>query len=369
MTRSSSREADRPGPRRKAADTPALAATALVVTYNSAEHIEACLNSLIGAGLAVRVVDNASDDGTAELIAARFPGTQLIANQHNAGFPVAVNQAFAGVDTDIVLLVNPDAVLPADTAREMVGLLRANPDIGMAGPRLLDAQGRDGFSAGPFETIGVFLGRLLANQLGGRAHGFLYRHTRLRQYDIRAAGEEPVAVERLAGALMAVRTEVFRRAGGLEEGYFMYYEDVELCLAAWRQGARVVYLPGVHATHIGGASNTDLTWTLPVKTRSQLRFVARHWPRSYQAMRLAVLSHAAVHVVAGVLRRPGRPMTPATRAWARVARIAWTMRTVPIARRPYPRAHSTRTHSVPDGPDLGEFTRMVGEPETPTRSG
>jgi N-acetylglucosaminyl-diphospho-decaprenol L-rhamnosyltransferase len=334
MTRSSTRETELREPSRTAGDTPELAATALVVTYNSVSHIVDCLNSLVLAGLAVRVVDNASSDGTAAVVAAQFPDIPLIANRDNAGFPVAVNQAFDGVDTDIVLLVNPDAVLPAETAREMIGTLRANPDIGAVGPRLLDANGRAGFSTGPFETIGVFFARLLANRLRGRAREFVRRRTRLRQYDICPAGGEPVAVERLAGAMMAVRTEVFHRAGGLDEGYFMYYEDVELCLAAWQQGLSVVYLPGVHATHIGGASNTDRSWTLPVLARSQLRFVAKHWPRSYQAMRLAVLGHAAAHVVLGLLLRPGRRLDQDTRAWARVARVAWNAHTVPIARQP-----------------------------------
>lgn len=365
MTRSSTREAELGVPHGQAGEAAELRATALVVTYNSREHIADCLNSLIGAGLAVRVVDNASSDGTASLVAARFPDVPLIANQDNAGFPAAVNQAFDGIEadgaaTDIVLLVNPDAMVPAETARAMVGTLRARPDIGVVGPRLLDANGEIGFSTGPFETIGVFVGRLIANRLPARARGFFRRHTRLRQYDICRAGGPPVAVERLAGALMAVRTEVFRRAGGLDEGYFMYYEDVELCLQAWRQGAKVVYLPEADARHIGGASSSDPTWTMPHQARSQLRFVARHWPSSYQAMRLAVLSHATLHVAAGVLRRPGRRLSPATRAWAKVARIACAARTVPIARQPYPRTHSA--------PRRSEFTRMVGERDTPTRS-
>ncbi|MEB3369996.1 glycosyltransferase family 2 protein [Saccharopolyspora mangrovi] len=307
--------------------TDGLDATAIVVTYNSRDHVTPCLAALTRAGVLARVVDNASTDGTGALIAAHFPGVSMVLNPVNMGFAAAVNQALSAVDTDIVLLVNPDCVLPEPTAHALVHTLRTHPDVGVVGPRLMDAEGRIAISAHPFES----LTSLLASRFGGglvpvSVRRLLCGENRRRTYDACRQVDTPVTVDWLSGACLAVRTELLRQLGGLDEQYFMYYEDEELCLRAWRHGARVLHLPTVHATHLGGASSNDPAWLWPHLYRSLLRFFSRHRHRSYPAARAAVLLRSLIGIGLSLVRMPWNSGIARSRAcaWARVARIALT---------------------------------------------
>jgi GT2 family glycosyltransferase len=312
---------------RTGADEPGTAgpvATAIVVTYHSEAHITDCLTALRSAGLAVRVVDNASTDGTARLLATRFPTVARTVNTNNIGFAAAVNQALPTVDTDIVLLVNPDCVVPPATARALIALLQARPDVGIAGPRLVGTDGRVAISAHPFES----LTSVLASRFGGSlmpvgVRRLLSGGTRRRTYDVCRNPGPPVPVDWVSGACMAIRTGLLEQLGGLDEGYFMYYEDEELCWQAGRLGARVYYVPEVEAIHVIGASSRDPSWIWPHLYRSMLRFFARHRRRTYPLVRAAVLLRALLGIGFAVARRRGQH--PARgRAWWQVARIALT---------------------------------------------
>lgn len=306
-----------------------LNATAIVVTHNSQLHIADCLSALHDAGLAVRVIDNASEDATARLVASRCPTVPQVVNDTNTGFAAAVNQALAHVDDDIVLLVNPDCMLPASTARALVAHLRTRSDIAIVGPRLIDADGRTANSAHPFES----LTSVLASRFGGSLlpvglRRLLSGKRRKQAYDAcrNPHPGPPVAVDWVSGACMAARTQVLKKLGGLDEGYFMYYEDEELCMQVWKHGSQVCYMPAVHATHVGGASSNDPLWVWPHLYRSMLRFFARHRRRSYPAVRAAVLLRALLGAGLALAHPTRQHAARRTRAWARVARIALTHR-------------------------------------------
>jgi N-acetylglucosaminyl-diphospho-decaprenol L-rhamnosyltransferase len=301
-------------------------ATAVVVTYNSADHIGQCLSALVAADLAVRVVDNASTDRTTELIADRFPTVEVVANPVNVGFAAAVNQGLSGVGTDVVLLVNPDCVLPVATAWELIRTVRGRPDVAVAGPRLRGPTGQVAISAHPFESLVT----VLASQFGGTRIGVPLKRMfsgarRRRVYDAcTATGETTLAVDWLSGACLAVRTRLLADVGGLDEGYFMYYEDEELCLQARERGLTVLYVPEVEAVHHGGASS-DPRVTRPHLYRSMLRFFGRHRPATLPWVRLAVLSRALIGVAfasAGWVVTAGRPDRWRFQPWLDVCRIA-----------------------------------------------
>lgn len=312
-------------------------ATAVIVTHNSAGEIARAVRPLHRAGLAVRVVDNASDDNTVALLRRDFPTVKLIENKSNVGFARAVNQGLSGVTSDIVLLVNPDCVVPDGTSRELIHYLRQRPEVGIAGPRLVDGTGRVAISAHPFES----LTSVLASRFGGSlipvpVRRMLGGRRRRRAYDACRRPSEPVSVDWLSGACLAVRTSVLRGIGGLDEGYFLYYEDEELCLQAWRRGARVVYLPGVQATHVGGASSADPSWIWPHLYRSMLLFFARHRRSSFTAVRTAVLLRALLGIGLGGIRLTVAPRAGAARirAWSGVTRIALTATPEHLERQP-----------------------------------
>jgi N-acetylglucosaminyl-diphospho-decaprenol L-rhamnosyltransferase len=305
-----------------------LDATAIVITHNSEKCIGGSLAALCRAGLTVRVVDNASIDRTVALVTKDFPGVEMIANQVNVGFAAAVNQALHGVDSDITLLVNPDCVLPETTARELVSVLRLRPEVGIVGPRLIGADGRVAISAHPFES----LASVVASRFGGHLAPVALRrmlcgNRRRRTYDACRGSGTAVSVDWLSGACLAVRTCLMTDIGGLNEKYFLYYEDEELCLQARRRGKEVLYVPTVEAIHSGGGSSSeDPTSTWPHLYRSMLLFFARHRRSTFQPVRAVVLLRALIGIGLAGARLPVRPQTAAARAraWTEVTRIALT---------------------------------------------
>jgi N-acetylglucosaminyl-diphospho-decaprenol L-rhamnosyltransferase len=289
-------------------------ADVIVVTYNSAGSIAPCLDALLETDLHVVVVDNAA---TAEVVRKQFPRVELIANEENVGFSRAVNQGLSGSKADIVMLVNPDCVMPAATARALVAYLREHEDVAVVGPRLREADGSINISAYPPATLG--------SMLVNRARRFfpfltpvLARHKSLRSYDACLHATEPTEVDMVCAACIAVRGDFLRDdLGGLDEGYFMYYEDVELCLQARQRNKRVVYLPTVEAFHTGGGSSGDRSHVWPLNTRSALRFHARHKPRTLQLLRFALLGRAMIGLA--------DPRGHRRRAWMSVARVVLTV--------------------------------------------
>jgi N-acetylglucosaminyl-diphospho-decaprenol L-rhamnosyltransferase len=295
-----------------------MTATAIVVTHNSAGQIGQSLAALRDSGAAVRVVDNASTDRTAALVRHEHPDVWFEPNAANVGFARAVNQALRGTSGDVVLLVNPDCVTPAETVRGLVGHLREHPEVGIAGPRLVGAGGETAISAHPFES--------LASVLASRFGGSLLPAAVRRRLGGAPPAVGPVAVDWLSGACLAVRGDLLRELGGLDERYFLYYEDEELCLQVHRRGYEVVLLPQLHAVHVGGASSQPGT-TWPHLYRSMLIFFGSHRRSSYQLVRLAVLVRAVLGLGLAqsrrILHRSGAELR--FRAWREIAAIALAM--------------------------------------------
>lgn len=302
-------------------------ATAIVVTYDSSAHILRCLAALREAGLAIRVVDNASTDDTSTIVARHHADVWLHDNDENVGFAAAVNQALAGVRTGAVVLVNPDCVLTPGSVHILLQTLRDHPDAGIVGPRLVGPDGRTRISAHPFESWRT----VVASRFGGSllpvgVRRLFSGRKRRAAYDAcRADGPgPPVAVDWLSGACLAVRTDLLTELGGLNDGYFLYYEDEELCLSAWRHGAGVLYQPAAQAMHVGGGSSQDPCQTWPHLYQSMLRFFGRHRPGSYQLVRTAILLRALAGIAAGSVRTvlASAGGTRRMRAWWRIARLA-----------------------------------------------
>lgn len=303
-----------------------MKAAAIVVTYNSENEVDACLGALCEAGVRTWMVDNASSDGTLQQTGERFRGVRVIANADNRGFARAVNQALAEVEEEMVLLVNPDCIVSEAAVRELARRMASDPVVGVLGPRIRDADGHVAISAHPFESVGT----VLASRFGGALLGASVKRVisvgkRRGSYEACLDGRART-VDWVSGACLAVRTDLLRGLGGLDTGYFMYYEDEELCLQAWRAGATVAYLPAVEVVHTGGASSADPALVWPHLYRSLLRFQARHRPRTYWLVRAAILLRALIGVGLGAPRdliaaaqgRAGRRRL----AWGRVAAIA-----------------------------------------------
>lgn len=225
----------------------------VVVTYDSREYVERCLDSLRSdwARLTVTVVDNASRDGTPQVVAVTHPDVDLVRNETNIGFACAVNQAAASKTGSYLLLVNPDSRLEAGAIDELLALAVRFPGAGLYGGRATDAAGRLhpqsclarpslrqalafglGLSALPWPS------RLNPDSLGG-----------WRRDDIRTV---PV----LTGGLLLVDSALWRRLGGLDERYVLYGEDADLSMRAAQLGCRPMFTPRARYRHVGGGSST-----------------------------------------------------------------------------------------------------------------
>ncbi len=199
--------------------------------------------------LEVIVVDNASTDGAAEMVRRCFPRVVLLENADNAGFARANNQAARLARGRWLFFLNNDTVVPPGALRRLVDYARARPDVGLLGPRLVDAHGRTQASCRRRPTVAALLHRTCLLRWT-RLFRAAYRRCRGRDGDPDAV--RPVEV--LMGAALLMRRDVFREVGGWGEEYAFGGEDVDLCLRVGRRRA-VVYHPGVEILHHGRAGS------------------------------------------------------------------------------------------------------------------
>lgn len=231
----------------------------VIVSYNTREFLGPCLEALPAAlgGLRVAtwVVDNASPDGSAELVAERFPAVRLIASDRNGGYAYGNNLALRAAGFDgprpefrHALLLNPDTVPPAGSIERLVRFLDASPKIGVCGPRVvrpdgtLDRACRRGL---PTPLVSFY-------QLSGLARLFP-RSRHFARYNLTYLPEDRQAeVGAVVGACMLLRGAALQKVGLMDERFFMYGEDLDLCLRVSQDGWSVVYYPDVTLVHHKG---------------------------------------------------------------------------------------------------------------------
>lgn len=270
----------------------------VVASYNSWDHVERCLRSLIAhttsAELELVVVDNASRDGTCERLVAEFPFARLIANEANAGFARASNQGMAAATGDLLLLLNSDTYIEDDVIGRAARHLLERPEIGMLACDLRFPHGRRQHVANRRLSVR----RTLIERL------WLYKlmpPARRSEYLLGGYWDEDRAIEVdwLAGAFMLLRPEVFTRSGGFDERFWMYGEDSEWCMRLRRMGQRILYAPEIGVVYHVGAASSDLLWT----ERERLERCHRGGLEAYAAIHgpaRARLYHAAEIVGASV---------------------------------------------------------------------
>jgi GT2 family glycosyltransferase len=224
-----------------------------IANWNCRDLLRACLESLHdqpqGVRLETIVVDNASVDGAAAMVARDFPEVVVVRNTVNHGFARANNQAAERARGRYLFFLNNDTVVPAGSLRRLVAFADANPEVGLIGPRLRDAAGQWQISYRDPPTVAALLHRTLLFRWTG-----LFRRA-YRRY--RRLGFDPGAcrrVEVLMGAAMLVPRNVFFGCGRWDEGYAFGGEDIDLSLRVNRL-KDVVYLPDVEITHYGRVSS------------------------------------------------------------------------------------------------------------------
>jgi GT2 family glycosyltransferase len=258
----------------------------VIVTYNSATDLPACLESLTRQAPKVDheivIVDNASPDGTAAFARERWPGVRVLDAGGNVGFARANNVGIRATFGELVLLLNPDTVATPGAIDTLVARLDGRPDAAVAGPRLVDGEGRAELSFGRMiSPLAELRQKVLVNGHAARAaiiSSYVERLTR-----------RPREVDWVSGACLLVRRADAEAVGLLDERYFMYAEDVDFCAAIRARGRKVLFTPDAEVRHLRGRSAaTARAATEAAYRRSQLAFYAKHHPgwlpvlRAYQ---------------------------------------------------------------------------------------
>ena len=214
--------------------------------------LRSCLESLrqFGprVGARIWVVDNASDDGTAELVSAAFPEVELIAPSRNLGFSAANNRAIKQGSAPYVLALNPDTRVTQGALDRLVDLMGEHPEIGICGCRLVREDGSfDHAARRSFPTVAGAAGHFLG--IGRMPHS----PRRLAQY--RAPDVVAGPVDAVNGAFMLIRRAALEKVGVFDEGFWMYMEDLDLCYRFREAGWTTWYEPSVVVSHLKGGSS------------------------------------------------------------------------------------------------------------------
>jgi GT2 family glycosyltransferase len=227
----------------------------VIVSHGAEGLLRRCLGSLrehppAGAEMRVTVVDSGSPDATPEMVAREFPEVRLV-REGNIGFSAANNLALRESEADAVLLLNPDTEVYAGALDAALGRLWSEERIGMVGVKLVTESGElDHACKRSFPTPLSALAHFTGIGRGEGASGALsqYRATELGE-------DEPGEVDAVNGAFMLCRTDAVREVGLLDEGYWLYMEDLDWCHRFWDAGWRVFYEPAGTALHVKGGSS------------------------------------------------------------------------------------------------------------------
>jgi GT2 family glycosyltransferase len=237
----------------------------IILNWNGRAYLEECLNALAAQTRpadTITLVDNGSSDDSVAFVRARFPGVAIQANGGNLGFAAGNNAALRRLAADVAVLLNPDVILNPGCLAALLETLASDPTIGLAGGKLWYPGG----------------------EIIQHAGGFITRPQALPgHYGIgeRDAGQCDTTrdVEYLIGAAVAIRRELFDQVGLFDEGFFLFFEDVDLCARARRAGFRVVYTPAATGIHVESATAVRGSFAYLQRFHTgRWRYLLKHFP-------------------------------------------------------------------------------------------
>jgi N-acetylglucosaminyl-diphospho-decaprenol L-rhamnosyltransferase len=251
----------------------------IIVNFNSGRVTQGCLAALLDHRLPeqteIIVVDNGSRDDSVLFLKSDFPEINVIDNKRNLGYAAGVNIGLAKAKGEFILILNPDIIALPDAVVKLVSFMDKNTDVGMAGAMLMSPNGQLQTSCFRYYTpLTIFYRRtwLGKTRLGRRAlSNFL-----MNDYDHRNVRD----VEWLMGSCLIVRSRAARQVGGMDERFFMYFEDVDWCRRMWEFGWRVTYVPQAVFSHFYQQSSRKQSLFGIItnrSTRDHIRSAARYF--------------------------------------------------------------------------------------------
>ena len=239
----------------------------IIVNRDGEQDLDRCLQSLEGSGTEILLVDNASRDGSLELVRNRYPNVRVFPQEDNLGFSTANNLAARKAKGEQLLLLNADAWLEAGALDLLAKHLAERPRVALVAPRLCYPDGRLQFSWSPARGI---LGEAL-QKMRNPFEAWRLAHGSLARTVARMAGRPW-----FTAACVLIRADAWRSVGGFDESFFMYFEDVDLCVRLEEIGWRLAHEPKALAWHAGGVASRKVDQEL--YRPSQLRYYQLHRP-------------------------------------------------------------------------------------------
>jgi N-acetylglucosaminyl-diphospho-decaprenol L-rhamnosyltransferase len=272
------------------------------VNYNTRDHLLRCVASLRAEGVEeIVVVDNGSVDGSGPALAEADPAAGFLPTGANLGFGRAANRGVAAVSGDLVLIMNPDAVLQPGALGALVAALATDQGLAVVGPRVENPDGTRYPSVRRFPDLTVAAGHAFVG-LVKPDNRFTRRYKMLD-----ADRDRPGDVDWVSGTALLARRSAFDEVGGFDEAYFMYVEDVDLCWRLWQAGWRVGHVPAAGVTHtVGAASDLAPYRMIAAHHRSLLRFAARTTTGAQRALLPLVAVALGVRTVLAWAQRARR---------------------------------------------------------------
>jgi len=262
--------------------------TISIVSYNSLSFLRECLNSILssppGVGHEIIVVDNASSDGTDEFVKKNYPEIILIPNKRNIGFAAANNRAIEESRSKYVLLINSDCMVYKKSLGSLVEFMEKNPEVGIAGPKIVNSDGTIQFSCRRFPSV-----------FNAAAHTILTNifpdNPFSKKYKLADIGRDnPFKVDWVSGSCMIIRRKALEDTGILDENYFMYVEDLDICYRMWQKNWEVHYYPEAEIMHhIAGSSGSGEIKASFRMQKSVFYFFWKNYRRSWKIILIPLL--------------------------------------------------------------------------------
>lgn len=282
----------------------------IIPSWNAKKYLQDCINSIVREtkhnSIEIIVVDNASSDGSPEMIQKQFQQVKLIRNSENLGFAKACNIGMRQAQGKYFCILNSDVILQKECIDKMFSYMEKNPEIGVLGPKILYPDGRVQRTCMGFPTLWNTFCRATAldvifpkTRLFSGLFMTFWSYTTLRAVDV------------INGCLWMVRQNAVNNVGLLDENFFMYAEDKDWCKRFKKEGWQVVFFPDAEAIHFGGASSSNAPIKFYIEMqRANIQYWRKHYSRFAQiGFILITLAHHLIRLVGQVMiliRRPSR---------------------------------------------------------------
>ena len=279
----------------------------IIVSWNACSYLRNCLYSIREMGVSqapeVIVVDNASNDGSAEMVAKEFPEAKLIRSPENLGFARANNLGMKHATGLYLAFINSDVVVHSGCFERLIRYMEAHPEAGLAGPKIWGGDGRLQRTCRRLPTVWNTMCSTLALER-------LFPHWPLFSgFEMRHLNDDtPTEVEALSGCFWLARRLSVEKVGGLDERFFFYAEDVDWCKRFKEAGYIIIFLPNATAIHFGGgsSSNAPLRFSIEILRANFLYWKKHHGLIGWVVFYLfSIVYHGLRFAVRGVLKIMG----------------------------------------------------------------